>query len=293
MIKVRTDDGIDIAYTAAGNGRCALLLMHGWGGAGSGHSWSEVMKHLDLTGLHVIAADLRGHGRSDRPAGGFTLERFARDMIAVADHAGIRGFVAVGYSMSGRWAQWMSCQMPDRVVAQVLIAPAPASTLPLADELVERWIQDARDRERFETFVGQFTKDRLAPEILDAYFHDASGASPEALRESLNMCRTGDFSSSLAATRAPTLVLAGSADPLFSPGFLHQEVVARIPGARLAVLDCGHEIPLEKPLETAALIEAFLAGLADRVTGDSRFEEAVEGEVAQSVAPEIQLKLSP
>jgi pimeloyl-ACP methyl ester carboxylesterase len=38
-------------------------------------------------------------------------------------------------------------------------------------------------------------------------------------------------------------------------------MVDQIPGARLAFLDCGHEIPLEKPLEFAAVIEAFIAGL--------------------------------
>jgi pimeloyl-ACP methyl ester carboxylesterase len=236
--------------------------MHGWGGAGSGHSWSEVLKYLNPSGLRLISVDLRGHGHSGRPISGFTLERFAKDMVAVADHAGIQKFVAVGYSMSGRWAQWMSCHMPDRVAAQILIAPAPATTLPLADELIDRWIEDVQDPQRFERFVRQFTKDRLAPEIVDAYFRDAASASLQALRESLNMCRTGDFCSSLAAAHVPTLVLGGSGDPLFSPQFLRDEVIRRIACSRLVVLDCGHEIPLEKPAETAGLIEAFVAGLA-------------------------------
>lgn len=182
-------------------------------------------------------------------------------MAAVADHANVQRFVAVGYSMSGRWAQWMSCHMPDRVAAQILIAPAPATALPLADELIDRWIEDVQDPQRFERFVGQFTKDRLASEIVDGYFRDASSASPQALRESLNMCRTRDFSSSLEAARVPTLVLGGSDDPLFSPQFLRDEVIGRIARSRLVVLDCGHEIPLEKPVETAGLIEAFVAGL--------------------------------
>ena len=38
------------------------------------------------------------------------------------------------------------------------------------------------------------------------------------------------------------------------------QIVNRIPSARLAVLNCGHEIPLEKPLECAGLIEAFVGG---------------------------------
>jgi pimeloyl-ACP methyl ester carboxylesterase len=40
--------------------------------------------------------------------------------------------------------------------------------------------------------------------------------------------------------------------------------VSHIKGARMVILDCGHEIPLERPRELAALIEAFLAGLGER-----------------------------
>jgi pimeloyl-ACP methyl ester carboxylesterase len=48
---------------------------------------------------------------------------------------------------------------------------------------------------------------------------------------------------------------------MLSPGFLRQEIVARIPRARLVQVDCGHEIPVERPAQAAALIEAFLAAL--------------------------------
>jgi len=50
-------------------------------------------------------------------------------------------------------------------------------------------------------------------------------------------------------------------DPLLSPDILRQAIVGPPPRARLALRDCGHETPLEKPQETAALLEAFLAGL--------------------------------
>ena len=65
-----------------------LLFIHGRGGAGTGFFWNETLEHLDLTGLRVILADLRGHGESDKATTGFTTERFAQDMFAVADDAG-------------------------------------------------------------------------------------------------------------------------------------------------------------------------------------------------------------
>jgi pimeloyl-ACP methyl ester carboxylesterase len=75
------------------------------------------------------------------------------------------------------------------------------------------------------------------------------------------MCRTGAFVDQLAASRTPTLVLAGTHDPMLSVDYVREAIADRIRGARLVELDCGHEIPLERPREAAALIEAFVAGV--------------------------------
>jgi pimeloyl-ACP methyl ester carboxylesterase len=221
------------------------------------------MRHLDLANLRIVAIDLRGHGESGRPDAGFTLERFGRDILAVADGVGAERFVMIGYSMSGRWAQWISCHFPARVLGQILIAPAPASALPLGEELLEGWMHDTGDRETFEAWTRQFTSEPLPEAIIDGYFDDVARASKVAKRETFRMCCRDDFSHAAGSTVAPTLVIAGNQDPVFSPQFLRQEVVARIAGARLARVDCGHEIPFERPAQAAGLIEAFLAGLRE------------------------------
>jgi hypothetical protein len=48
---------------------------------------------------------------------------------------------------------------------------------------------------------------------------------------------------------------------MFPPDALRAAVVAPLAGARLALVDCGHEVPIEAPRELAALTEAFIAGL--------------------------------
>ena len=260
--KVRTDDGVSIAYTTTGTGPANLLALHGWGGAGSGHSWRQVIRHLDLTGMQFIAIDLRGHGESDRPEAGFTLETFSRDILSVAEHAGAHKFVLAGYSMSARWSQWIACKFPDRVLGQILIAPTPAGPLQLSDELLESWMRETQTRESFEPWVKQFTSEPLPDEIIDAYFKDVSRASDRAKRETFKMLCRDDFTDCLSSTTAATLVMAGTHDPIFSPDFLRQEIMARIPKARLVQIDCGHEIPVERPTQAAAVMEAFLAGLA-------------------------------
>ena len=61
--------------------------------------------------------------------------------------------------------------------------------------------------------------------------------------------------------RVPTLIMVGENDPLLGPDYARQFVLSSAPGARMVVMPCNHEIPIEMPRETAWLLEAFLSGL--------------------------------
>jgi pimeloyl-ACP methyl ester carboxylesterase len=257
---VKTSDGTRIFYRTVGQGPRTLLFLHGWGGTGSGGFWDPVVRQIDSQGFQMVLPDLRGHGRSDHTRHGFTTERFAEDLFEVADDAHVSDLVVVGYSMSGRWAQWMACSRPERVRGQILVAPAPAAALPLTEEMLDGWIAATRTRETFTGFIRQFTKAMPSAETVDEYFASLQASPEHALRESFRMCCHPGFADRLNATRAATLVVGGWHDPMLTPDFLRQEVVQRIPGARLALVDSGHEIPIELPGELAALIEAFIAG---------------------------------
>ena len=67
-----------------------------------------MIEELDLTGLRVILADLRGHGESGKVTTGFSTERFAQDMFAVANAVGADTVVLVGYSQGGQFIDRLS-----------------------------------------------------------------------------------------------------------------------------------------------------------------------------------------
>jgi pimeloyl-ACP methyl ester carboxylesterase len=265
-VTVRASDGVQLSCRVAGTGSTTLLFLHGWGGSGSGPFWDGVLQHLDPGGLRLVLADLRGHGRSAHARDGYTTERFAHDMFDVADQVEAQDLIVVAFSMSGRWAQWMACTQPHRVRGQILLGAAPAAALPLTEDMLDQWVRATATQETFEPFIGQFTKTRLGADALKDYYASAHATPELSLRESYRMCTHPGFSDSLGATRARTLVVAGAHDPMLPAEYLREEIVRKIPGARLVVLDCGHEIPLELPRETAAVIDAFVAGLA---TGQS------------------------
>ena len=258
-----TTDNVAIFYETIGTGSRDIVFLHGWGGAASGHSWKALLKYLDLTGLRAILVDLRGHGRSDQAPNGYSTEQFARDVFAVAGHANVDKLVVVAFSMSAKWAQWMACSEPCRVSGQVLIAPAPASDLPITEDMLQDWLRCSQDRSAWARFIRGFTKEEISADMLEEYFNDVSTTSRFALIGTFHMCRTGGFGDRLSALLTPTLVIGGIHDPMFPPQFLREQVTSRIAQARLALIDAGHEIPLEAPQQMAGLLEAFLAGLRD------------------------------
>ena len=137
MPTTRSTDGVEIAYQVVGEGPVDVLFMHGW--AGSGRYFDQAMECLDPARMRVITFDFRGHGESGRAESGYTLDQLADDVLAVADAAGSQRFVVVGFSMSGKFAQYVTVEHPGRVLGQVLVGGCPAFALPLPPELLADW----------------------------------------------------------------------------------------------------------------------------------------------------------
>jgi pimeloyl-ACP methyl ester carboxylesterase len=258
---VRTDDGVTIAYTVRGEGLRTLLFMHGWGGAGTGFLWDELVAHLDLTGLRVLCADYRGHGASDKVETGYTHERFARDMFAIADQEGVDRLVLVGFSMAGQFVQYMTYLAPERVQGQILISAAAAAAYGAPHEALQAWVEAAPYPERFREILVQFIAVPPKAELIDQYCAAVASTPRVALESTMHMFNDLSIVEQAQQIRVPTLVIGPTLDPLMSPDYFRQNILALLPGARLALLHCGHEVPLEMPQAAAGLIEAFLAGL--------------------------------
>ncbi|HVT45356.1 MAG TPA: alpha/beta fold hydrolase, partial [Thermoanaerobaculia bacterium] len=222
----------------------------------------ETLEHLDLTGLRTVTMDLRGHGDSGKAASDYTDERLAKDVFSVADSIGSFQFVVVGFSMSGRFAQYLAVLDPKRVRGQVLVAGCPAAPIPLPDEIRRDWVSRAGDARRLSEVSASFTTRPVAPEILQRFGDRAAKADRDALDQTLRLCMQESFVHKLKSVKIPTLIVGGLHDTIFPPEVL-RSWASTLPGARLAFLDSNHEIPIEQPVELAALISAFIAGLPE------------------------------
>ncbi|AGZ46204.1 alpha/beta fold hydrolase [Actinoplanes friuliensis] len=110
----------------AGEQTGTVVLIHGMA-SDSMASWFLTLAHpLAQAGLRVLLYDLRGHGRSERPATGYGLDTFVADLDALLDHWDVTGPVQLfGNSFGGTVAFAYAAYHPDRVAGLVAIESAP------------------------------------------------------------------------------------------------------------------------------------------------------------------------
>lgn len=102
------------------------VLIHGMA-SDSMASWYLSLAHpLAEAGMRVLLYDLRGHGRSDRPAQGYALDDFLADLDALLAHWGVTGPVHLfGNSFGGTVAFGYATRHPEKVASIVTVESSP------------------------------------------------------------------------------------------------------------------------------------------------------------------------
>jgi pimeloyl-ACP methyl ester carboxylesterase len=101
----------------AGGDRRPLLLVHGL--ASNCRTWTAVGRRLHRASHPVVAIDLRGHGRSDKPDEGYDFASLVADLVAVLDELGWAAPIVAGQSTGGNLAVELAHRHPERVAGVV------------------------------------------------------------------------------------------------------------------------------------------------------------------------------
>jgi len=114
-------NGVSLYVEDHGSG-APVLLIHGW--PDSALLWRHQIPFLVANGFRVIAPDLRGLGRSDRPpeVAAYALPRAVADMTRILDALGIEAAHVVGHDFGAAVAWLMAMLRPDRVSKLVAIS---------------------------------------------------------------------------------------------------------------------------------------------------------------------------
>jgi pimeloyl-ACP methyl ester carboxylesterase len=259
-----------------------LLVM----GVGASMLWWDegFCRLLAEGGRLVIRYDHRDTGRSVTYEPGrakYTGTDLVVDAVGVLDAYGIAAAHVVGVSAGGAFAQLVALGFPDRVLTLVLVSTSPATpgerSLPSATERFNDFLASAdvdwSDRASVIDYLVAYER-MLAGDVRafdEAAWRELVGRDVERARdiaasENHSLIPEGDVPSEpISSIAVPTLVLHGTADPMFP--LTHGRALAEeIPGARLLTLEgAGHGVDRS---DWEAIAHAILAhtGAADSGT---------------------------
>jgi 3-oxoadipate enol-lactonase len=120
IVRVPDRGDVFVRYAPGPPGAPTVLLLHGWM-ASADLNWPGTFEAL-AGRYHVLAMDVRGHGRGIRSTEPFSLEECADDAAGLLRELRVRSAVVVGYSMGGPIGLLLARRHPARVRGLVLVA---------------------------------------------------------------------------------------------------------------------------------------------------------------------------
>lgn len=252
-------EGVQIYYEVTGTGD-PIVLIHGLGS--STRDWEPQVSYF-APRYQVVTVDLRGHGRSARPPGPYSIALFAADVAAVIKTLGIAPAHIVGISLGGMVAFQLAVSDPACVRSLVIVNSGPEFAV-MGDagrQEVEQRIQVVRAMGM--RAMGEALAPRLFPkedqaELRQVFVERWAENDPQAYCDALGAFIGWSVSDHLDAIQCP--VLAISADQDYTPVAMKEAYVARLANAKLVVIeDSRHAVSLEQAQAFNEAVETFLA----------------------------------
>jgi pimeloyl-ACP methyl ester carboxylesterase len=258
------------------------LLIHGWGD--TGETWQFLVDHLSSERTW-LALDLRGFGRTQRPADGYWFPDYLADLDALIDQLSPQAPLdLIGHSMGGNIAMLYSGVRPQRVRRLVSLEGfgMMRTTPEQAPARYAEWLDEVKHGSEFATYDNyeQLMRmlarrnPRTPPDRLEFIARSWAReredgrielwADPKHRRVNPVLYQRDQAEACWRAISAPVLFIVGDQSELAKRmadeiaedrlrELLRDVTPATIRGA-------GHMMHHERPEDLAALIEPFLRG---------------------------------
>lgn len=238
-----------------------VVLLHG---VGSNHTvWNGVFRAL-LPEFHLIAPDLRGHGRSKAPADSqFTFAEMVGDVVRLLEARNVSAAHVVGLSGGALLALRLALDRPERFRSLTMVSGAAytdSHTRAISERWREVYAKDGRD-----AFALRLLKDLYYPDWIEAHLDFADQLRAQVRRQDFGPAERWarsmerfDERPRIAALKPPTLIIQAMNDEVVDAS--HGRILRQsIDGAKIRILaDTGHMVPIERPSETAEAIATFV-----------------------------------
>jgi len=247
--------GVRIHYQVAGEGP-PLLLIHA---NPFDHRLFTYQIARFSARCRVIAPDLRGYGRSDKPEVAFTLADMADDVLSVCAQEGVARAIVLGVSVGSGIALLIGLDRPALAAAVILVGGSSKGGANIADRVAGYTSADLKGYQRGhirELVAPGFCDTLLGRWVLDLFTEHTQPLSGRCIAQIFRAREAADMRARLAGMTPPTLVINGAHDISLERG---RETASLIPGARHVVLPgTGHACCIEDPAAFDQAVAEFL-----------------------------------
>ena len=257
---------ISLSVDFSGGGSTSLVLLHGV--TANLAVWEPIVDILEKT-FHIMAVDQRGHGRSDKPATGYSAADYSSDVARLIETRALGGrAVIVGHSLGSRNAIVAASTFPHLVSGFVGIDFTPFIEDDVFDSLEQRVTGGSRSFESRDD-VEQYLSKRYKAIPRDAIvrrarhgFVEKDGlfrplADPSAMAQTVQGLRE-NLAPALSNLEVPGLLVRGADSVLVTAAAFEGTKNLR-PDLEFALVDgADHYVPEEKPVEIARLVHDFV-----------------------------------
>jgi len=268
---VHSPAGADIFVRSAGTGP-VVVLIHGY--AETSDSWAPLADEL-VKNYTVVVPDLRGIGRSSRPAGGYDKKTQAADIRAVITTLGFDRAFVVSHDIGIMVAYAYAALYPDKV-ERLVVMDAPLPGIAPWDDLVkdhrlwhfsfwgtdeDRLVQ-GRERIYLDRIWNDFSASPTQPDEATRKFYAAQYAKPGAMHAGFAHFQA--FAQDVKDNQVfqttkltmPVLAVGGAKSFGATEAVVFRAVATNVREA--VVPNSGHWLMEESPAYTVALIRDYL-----------------------------------
>lgn len=243
-----------------------------------GAAWEAVAQPLAAAGYHVVAPDLRGHGRSDHVGvgGSYQLLDFVSDLDGVMRALNVNAITLVGHSMGSSVALLYAAARPQQIAQLVLIepyVPLGQQAPPLLDQLVTQLDYRAMQLQHpvfpdvaaaaaylrqhtsaFTQATAERTADRLTiPSAAGVTWRWDVALSTRSTLATHDEGGESNYLALLAEIQVPVTVVYGTASHAYRPA-VKSLWAEKFPAAHLLELTGSHHLQLDQAQALAQIV---------------------------------------
>ena len=239
---VNSSDGVRIAYEVHGEGKTALVLVHGWSCDRS--YWKNQIEKFSQ-GYKVVTLDLAGHGESGLERKDWTMQAFGKDVAAVADKLGLQHIILIGHSMGGDVIAEAARNLQGKVLGMVMVDTYHKLGTGRSPQQVEAFI--ATLRKNFSDSTRILVRSMFLPTsdatLVEQVAADMSSAPPEVALSSLEhaFSYSRDMPHTLGELKLPVIAINSGSSPTDTASMKRYGVDV------IVMPNVGHFLMLEDP----------------------------------------------